>query len=63
MIEERNDDETDERNHENEKDPEELQRQTAEELRTEELRSKLEEKVTSGSKFEHTASATAKEKS
>lgn len=63
MIEERNDDETDESNNENEKDPEEPQGQTAESLRTEELRSKLEEKVTSGSKFEYTPTATAKEKS
>jgi hypothetical protein len=63
MIEEPNDDETDESDHENEKDPEELQGQTASSLRTEEIRSKLEEKVTSGSKFGYTPTATAKEKS
>jgi hypothetical protein len=61
MIEEPNDDETDESDHEYEKDSEELQGQTAESLRTEQMRSKLEEKVTSGSKFEYTPTTTAKE--
>jgi hypothetical protein len=63
MIEERNDDETDESGHEIEKDAEELQGQTAESLRTDELRSKLEEKVSGGSKIEYTPTATVKEKS